>query len=144
MRASGGQKPPMATPQASGPTPTATGPGMEGGVHTTLHDHGDGTFHTEGHDGSREEHPHIGHALVHMGAKHSEGVHMHVHHDGMGMTSHHHMGGGGQPEGPHEHASADEAADHMKMVMGEGEQDGEGGRDQYDEEPQMSGNLHGM
>ena len=38
--------------------------------HTTLHDHGDGSFHTESSDGDMAEHPTIDHALEHMKAKH--------------------------------------------------------------------------
>ena len=37
---------------------------------TTLHDHGDGTFHTEGHDGDMQEHPSLDHAMQHMMMKH--------------------------------------------------------------------------
>lgn len=40
------------------------------GPHTTLHDHQDGSFHTEGHDGEHVEHPSIDHAMEHMKAKH--------------------------------------------------------------------------
>lgn len=39
-------------------------------MHTTLNDHGDGTFHTEGHDGEEVEHPSIHHALSHIAQKH--------------------------------------------------------------------------
>lgn len=84
-----------------------------------LHDNGDGSFKTKTSDGEETEHPHIGHALMHMASKHAEGKHMHIHEDGMGMVSHHHMGHG-NVEGPHEHGSADEAGDHVKDVMGDG------------------------
>jgi hypothetical protein len=139
MNASKGK--PMSKPMsAPKPEMPEMSEGTDGASHTTLHDHGDGTFHTEGHDGAQEQHPHIGHALMHMAAKHSEGKHMHVHHDGMSMTSHHHMGEGGKPEGPHEHGSSDEAADKMKEVMGDGmEEPG----DQQNEEA-MGAGLHGM
>ena len=75
--------------------------------HTTLHDHGDGTFHTEGHDGEHVEHPHIGHALAHMGAKHSganiEALEQHL---GQFFNEEEHEGseyGGGAPT--HEHSA---------------------------------------
>ncbi len=42
----------------------------DGHAHTTLHDHGDGSFHTEGHDGEHVEHPDIHAALSHMAMKH--------------------------------------------------------------------------
>jgi hypothetical protein len=92
-------------------------PDKESGMSTTLHDHGDGTFHTESADGMREEHPHIGHALMHIAGKHSEGMHHHAHNDGAGITTHHHMGNGGQVSGPHEHESPETAMDHMGKVM---------------------------
>ncbi len=108
----------MGMPKAE-PMPKMEGMGEEkgGGMHTTLHDHGDGTFHTESHDGMREEHPHIGHALMHMAGMHSEGIHHHAHHDGAGITSHHHTGGPEGVSGPHEHGSTEEAMDHMGKVM---------------------------
>src|SRR5579872_5254582 len=57
-------------------------PGTESkdtGVHTTLHDHQDGTYHTEGHDGEQMEHESIHGALAHIAAKHGhEDLHAHV------------------------------------------------------------------
>lgn len=44
------------------------------GPHTTLHDHQDGTFHTEGHDGEHAEHPSFDHAVEHMRGKHGGGM----------------------------------------------------------------------
>jgi hypothetical protein len=154
MMRSKGKKPMPGKPMSSGigakPALGAkpAGPGMGGGApgnsagHTTLHDHGDGTFHTEGADGQREEHPHIGHALMHMAGAHSDGIHHHAHHDGMGgsITSHHHDGM--QVHGPHEHGSSDEAADHMKGVM-DGQD--EAGSEQMTETPNDGdNNLHGL
>ncbi len=46
--------------------------GADAGPHTTLHDHGDGTFHTETHDGQREEHPNLPHALAHLHGIHGD------------------------------------------------------------------------
>lgn len=107
--------------------------GMEGGSHTTLHDHGDGTFHTEGHDGEHTEHPHIGHALMHMAAKHGGGgKHMHVHSDGMGTHTTHHTGEDGQVEGPHDHENMEALKQHMDQFLGEEENEGsDWGRDEY-------------
>lgn len=76
----------------------------------------------------------------HLAAMHEEmgGKHMHMHHDGMGgphIT--HHVGHDGMVQGPHEHASADEAANHARQFFGEdetgGESDGsgDGGADAY-------------
>ncbi len=53
--------------------PTKPSPEMgEQGDHqsTTLHDHGDGTFHTESSDGDMQEHPSLDHAMQHMQMKH--------------------------------------------------------------------------
>jgi len=115
------EKPPMA-PDKSGKDE----PEGDGSAHTTLHDHGDGTFHTESHDGEKTEHPHIGHALMHMAGKHSVGRHFHAHHDGGGITTHHHTEEGGT-EGPHEHGSTEEAMDHMGSVMNGDEPNSEDG-----------------
>jgi len=48
-----------------------------------VHDHGDGTFHTEHPDGTREEHPDHLHMLAHLGHKVTDGDKHHIfHHDG--------------------------------------------------------------
>lgn len=65
---------------------------------------------------SGEEGPHE--MLQGLHAKHG-GKHMHVHAHEAGVTTHH-IGEDGEVEGPHEHGSMEEAADHMKMVMGDG------------------------
>ena len=92
-----------------------------GGDHTELHDHGDGTFHTVV-DGQETQHDHIGHAVPHIAGHHApEGKHTHVmHHDG-GHTTHHHDGA---VSGPHEHASSDEMAEHVKNFADGGEPGG--------------------
>lgn len=99
-----------------------------GSSSTTLHDHGDGTFHTEGHDGTREEHPSIGHALVHMGAKHAEGKHMHIHGHESGSHTSHHAHEDGDVNGPHETESAEDLKDHVGQAMG-GEDESASGED---------------
>ena len=123
-------KKPTAQPKDSGVTEAEHDeePGQDG-AHTTLHDHGDGTFHTEGHDGEKMEHPSLGHALMHMHGRHADGMPgMHVHADGMGgYTTHHHDGE--QLHGPHEHGSTEELQHHVGQVMGEydhGEHESEG------------------
>ena len=73
-------------PQMGGGGPPAEKQGSDMGEsigHTTLHEHGDGTFHTEGHDGETMQHPHIGHALKHMADKHAPGEEVNMDdHDG--------------------------------------------------------------
>lgn len=112
-----------------------------GGEMTSLHSHGDGTFHTEHSDGSREEHPHLGHALMHMAAKHEpESKQMHVKHDGMSMTSHG-VHEGGEHDGPHDHENIEALKDHMGKFFDEEENEGEDGK-QYakgDEGDSLSG-----
>ena len=112
---------------------------------TTLHDHGDGTFHTESHDGERTEHPSIGHALVHLAAKHAEGgkhMHIHGHESGGGHTSHH-AHEDGHVNGPHETESTDDLKEHVGESMG-GEDasaapDDAGGYDASESDRSLSG-----
>ncbi len=113
----------MASDKASapkGPEIKHAGAAVDGGSHTTLHDHGDGTFHTEGHDGSSEEHPHLGHALAHMAGKHGGGAkHMNVHADGMGGHTSHHVDSDGQAQGPHDHENIEALKDHLGKFFDE-------------------------
>lgn len=109
---------PMGKPMEAKPQ----GAEAEGGMSSTLHDHGDGTFHTVSHDGAEEQHPSIGHALMHIASQHSEGKHVHAHHDGGGKITSHHVGHMGGVEGPTEHGSPDEAGQHAAMVLGEGDE----------------------
>ena len=111
---------PKAAPKMDG------GEGHEDGPHSQLHDHGDGTFHTLTHDGERTEHPHIGHALTHLGAHHAGGMHMHIHHDGASMTSHH-AGEDGEVQGPHSHENIEALKDHLGKFFSEEESEGGGG-----------------
>lgn len=102
--------------------PKAGGAGV-GGEHTQLHDHGDGTFHSITGDGVRTEHPHIGHALVHIGHHHAGGMHMHAHHDGGGITSHH-AAEDGEVQGPHQHPDVEALKEHLGKFFGEEQQEG--------------------
>jgi hypothetical protein len=64
----------------------------------------------------------------HMKAMHSEtgGKHAHIHSDGFSHTTHH-VGEDGQVQGPHEHGSAEEAADAMKNFLSEEAQESPSG-----------------
>jgi hypothetical protein len=117
--ATGPSKGITAMPGVSGEE-TSDGTAADTGVHTTLHNHGDGTFHTEHHDGTRTEHPHIGHALAHMHGLHNDGgaKHINVHSDGMTHTSHQHDGSG-NVEGPHDHANIEALKEHMGKFLDE-------------------------
>ena len=113
--------------------------GSDGGEHSELHPHGDGTYHTVV-AGQETEHPHLHHALMHMAGHHEPGDHhMAVHHTpgAMNVTSHHTMGDG-QVKGPHDHANAEALKDHFDKFMNEEETEGHSGA-QEDGEPAMSG-----
>ena len=123
--------------------------GVEGGIAnnpikiTTLHDHGDGTFHTEGDE--RMEHPDIGHALTHIGSVHAEGKHFHVHHDGLSMHSHG-TNEAGEHEGTHDHENIEELKDSMAQFLDEEAEEGQNGAEdgsEYDEE-ENGGQLRGF
>ena len=114
-------KPPAGHASSMSPT-TEDGAAHEsdGGSHTTLHDHGDGTFHTEGHDGEKTEHPHIGHALAHMAGKHGGGSkHMNIHADGMGGHTSHHVAEDGKVQGPHDTGNLEELKSSMDNFLNE-------------------------
>ena len=54
------------------------------------------------------------------------GQHMHIHHDG-GLITTHHVGEDGQVRGPHDHEDMESVKNHADEVFGEGgnEEDGE-------------------
>jgi hypothetical protein len=68
-------------------------------------------------DGEETSHPSLGHLAMTMHAKNEEGDAMHVNSKD-GMFSSHRVGADGMVEGPNDHGSADEAAEHMKSSMG--------------------------
>ncbi len=120
----GGAKPaPMAAPGGEHAAPMHDGSG--GSERSTLVSHGDGSHHIEHEDGSQTEHPHIGHALMHMAGKHSEGMHHHTHSDGMGGGHTVHTAAhGGEPEGPHDHENLESVKDGMDQFFNEEEHEG--------------------
>lgn len=73
-----------------------------GGSHT-IHDNGDGTFHTES-NGEQTQHPSIHSALAHVGHKVTGGKHVHLHHDGSEVK-----GATADENGTEDHATTDEA-----------------------------------
>jgi hypothetical protein len=99
-----------------------------------LHAHGDGTYHTVSPEGERTEHPHLGHALMHMAAHHEPGAkHMHVMSDGMDHTTHH-VENGGEVQGPHDHENIEAVKEHLGKFFDEEEHEGEGKQDGAPEE----------
>lgn len=122
------RKPPMSAP-ADEHMPEHEMDGGDGGeMRSTLVSRGDGTHHIEHEDGSMSEHPHIGHALMHLAGKHSDGKHHHTHSDGMGgghtvHTSEH----GGEPEGPHDHENLESVKKGMDQFFNEEENESDWG-----------------
>lgn len=110
--------------------------------HTVLHNHGDGTYHSEHHDGTREEHPDIGHALTHIGHLHEEGKHHHVLHDGAMMHSHG-TDEQGQHDGTHDHANMEELRQTMDKFLGE-EQNENSGSEMAENKGEPEGGLGGF
>lgn len=104
----------------------------------TVHDHGDGTMHTEHEDGSLVDHPDATHMAAHLMAHHSPGdKYMAMSHNGMEMKSSH-ADENGQVDGPTEHPDTEAMADHMRGVMdgeaGDGRVPMHGGKDGYGED----------
>ncbi len=99
--------------------------GDGGEQRSTLVSHGDGTHRIEHEDGSQTDHEHIGHALMHLAGKHSEGMHHHTHSDGMGGGHTVHTAAhGGEPEGPHDHENLESVKDGMDQFFNEEENEG--------------------
>lgn len=93
----------------------------EKGSSITLHAHGDGTYHTTSEpfgNGKRTEHPSIGHALMHIARRHSDGDHLHVLSDDSGFTVHH-VAEGGRVQGPHSPANMRELKQSLVRFLDE-------------------------
>ena len=74
------------------------------GMMTELHDHGNGSYHTV-HAGKTTQHPHLGHALMHIAKMHEpEADHVHAMGDDEGFTVHG-VQAGGKVSGPHNPAN---------------------------------------
>jgi len=114
-----------------------------GASSTSLHAHGDGSYHTHtparscngdcgeggrggmdyyGSGGPRKDHASIGAALMHMAMKHAEGDHMHIQGHDDGYTSHS-VAEGARVKGPVEHAKMSALKQHVGKVM---DDDGDG------------------
>lgn len=109
--------PPMPAANPRLPSPTGNAPGD---ITSRLTSHDDGTHTVEDEDGNQTKHDHIGHALMKLAGKHSEGMHHHVHHDGMGgnfktHTSEH----GGEPEGQ-DHDNLESVKSGLSQFFNEG------------------------
>jgi len=114
---------------SSMPKPGGEQPMHGGGAmgKTTIHHMPDGSYHIEDHDGEKSVHPSMGHAAMHMAAKHDGGEHGHIHAHPEGGATTHHVGMDGAVTGPDEHGSVPEAADHLSGTMSDGEMPEPGG-----------------
>ena len=106
-----------------------------------VHDHGDGTFHTEHPDGTREEHPDHLHMRAHLGHKVTDGDKHHIfHHDGISAHSHS-IDEAGNHEDHGEHNTAEEAKGALDKFFGEEAQEPQHahGEEENEEGPVMGG-----
>jgi hypothetical protein len=106
-----------------------------------VHDHGDGTFHTEHPDGTREEHPDHLHMLAHLGHKVTDGDKHHIfHHDGISAHSHS-IDEAGNHEDHGEHNTAEEAKGALDKFFGQEAQEPQHqhGESENEEGPVMGG-----
>lgn len=102
----------------------------EGGEHTKVFNHGDGTFHTE-HQGEEVQHGNIGEMHAHLSKIHGEPgeKHFHAHHDGFDAHSHA-VETGGEPEHEEHDASDIEGLkEHLGRFFDEEQKEGEGGEE---------------
>lgn len=104
-------------------------PAMHGGgdgKETKIIHQADGSHEIHHADGEVTKHPTAGHAAAHFHAKHGGGEVGNMHSDGGTVTTHH-VGPDGEVSGPTEHASSEEGANHLAMMMnGENEMPNEG------------------
>ena|SRR5271156_2247034 len=137
-----GEKPEYKPKPMEGKEMHEGGGGMEGGSEGahSIHDHGDGTFHTEHPDGSREEHPHHLAAMAHVGHKITGGDKHHVvHHDGMSAHSH-----SVHEDGQHEDHGEEDAHGALDKFLGEEEGQGEPMHEEAGGEPNQGSVMGGM
>ena len=120
--AGAGRQAPMPGKPPGGDKEPMPGEEKESMGSVTVHDHGDGTMHSEHEDGSRVEHPHVTHMAAHLMAHHAPGdKHMAMSHDGVDMKDSH-ADEGGMVDGPHDHPDIEALKQHVGEHM-----DGEGG-----------------
>jgi len=92
------------------------------GSHSSLHAHGDGTYHVMHggeYESERTDHKNIGAALMQLHQMHGEGDGMHIQGDEDGYTTHH-TNDGGKVRGPHQQKTIHELKRHIQDAM-EGE-----------------------
>lgn len=109
----------MSSSKMGGEKPKSPMMGEGGGSKTSIEHHPDGSHTVTHHDGEVSEHPNHGHMAAHLHAKHAGGEvgNMHAHEGG---ATTHHVGPDGSVQGPMEHGSPQEGADHMASMMSDG------------------------
>lgn len=90
---------------------------MESNGKTEIEHKADGTKSVTHADGEKSEHPDIGHAIMAIHAKDKPGA-AHLMHQHEGGVTTHQVGHDGEPQGPMEHASVEDAAESAKQTMG--------------------------
>jgi len=117
--------------EKAGPTDHVNGDGASSGKVTTVHDHGDGSFHTEP-DG--KQHANIGEMHAHLSSLHGEPgeKHFHAHMSDMGGHSHSVETGGEGDHREHDPGNMEALKEHMNTFM-----------DEEGNEPQESGGETG-
>lgn len=94
--------------------PAASGSGTE----TTITHHPTGELEVHHSDGEVSKHPNAGHMAAHLHAKHTGGEVGNMHRDeATGKTITHHVGPDGEVQGPMEHDSPQDGADHLCQSM---------------------------
>jgi hypothetical protein len=86
------------------------------GEETKIIHHPGGEIEIHHSGGEVTKHPNAGHAAAHFHAKHMGGDVANMHSDG-GMVTTHHVGPDGEVNGPTEHASPEEGANHLASMM---------------------------
>lgn len=119
-------------------------PAMHGdGKETKIIHHPDGSHEMHHADGEVTKHPTAGHAAAHFHAKHGGGEVGNMQSDGDAVTTHH-VGPDGEVSGPMEHASPEEGANHLAMMMsGENEMPNEESALDGNDPPEGSGGVNG-
>ncbi len=90
----------------------------DGGEHTEVHDHHDGSFHTVHPEHGEVQHESIGQMHAHLSKIHGQDghSHFHAHHDGSMHTSHS-VKSGEEPES-REHDSEEGVHEHLSEAIG--------------------------
>lgn len=104
------------------------------GKETKIIHHPSGEHEVHHADGEVSKHPNAGHMAAHIHAKHAGGEVGNMHSDGGAVTTHN-VGPDGEVAGPMEHASPEDGANHLAMMMS--------GENQMPEDDDSGSELYG-